>query len=53
MPGLPVAVMTGFPSVDYAVSALRGSAAEFLQKPVRAADLIERVARTGEPVLAG
>ncbi len=44
MPGLPVAVMTGFPSVDYAVSALRGSAAEFLQKPVRAADLIAKAA---------
>jgi DNA-binding NtrC family response regulator len=27
VPGLPVAVLTGHPSVDYAVSALRGSAA--------------------------
>jgi LmbE family N-acetylglucosaminyl deacetylase len=36
--------MTGHPSVDYAVSALRGSAAEFLQKPVRAADLIAKAA---------
>ena len=39
-PGLPVAVLTGHASVDYAVSALRGAAAEFLQKPVSRADLI-------------
>jgi two-component system response regulator HydG len=41
-PGLPVAVLTGHASVDYAVSALRGAAAEFLQKPVSRADLIAR-----------
>lgn len=41
-PGLPVAVLTGHASVDYAVSALRGSAAEFLQKPVSRPELIAR-----------
>jgi two-component system, NtrC family, response regulator HydG len=48
VPGLPVAVVTGHPTVDYAVTALRGAAAEFLQKPVardvllaKAAELIE------------
>src|ERR1700728_4440009 len=39
VPDLPVAVLTGHPSVDYAVSALRGSAAEFLSKPISADDL--------------
>ena len=34
VPDLPVAVLTGHPTVDYAVSALRGAAAEFLLKPV-------------------
>ena len=29
VPGLPVAVLTGHPTVDYAVTALRNSAAEF------------------------
>ena len=43
VPDLPVAVLTGHPSVDYAVSALRGSAAEFLSKPVSAS----RPARQG------
>src|SRR5262249_24727607 len=41
-PGLPVAVLTGHASVDYAVSALRGAAAEFLQKPVSRPELIAR-----------
>jgi LmbE family N-acetylglucosaminyl deacetylase/CheY-like chemotaxis protein len=43
-PGLPVAVLTGHASVDYAVSALRGAAAEFLQKPVSKADLVAKAA---------
>lgn len=43
-PDLPVAVLTGHPSVDYAVSALRGAAAEFLSKPVSAADLRAKAA---------
>jgi two-component system, NtrC family, response regulator HydG len=42
VPGLPVAVLTGHPTVDYAVSALRGSAAEFLQKPIAAGDLVAK-----------
>lgn len=41
-PRLPVALLTGHPSVDYAVTALRGSAAEFLLKPVSAAELIAK-----------
>jgi len=50
VPGLPVAVLTGHPTVDYAVSALRGSAAEFMQKPIAPEDLI---ARATELVEAG
>jgi LmbE family N-acetylglucosaminyl deacetylase len=42
-PGLPVAVMTAFASVDYAVEALRRDADEFLVKPVSAATLLEKV----------
>ena len=43
-PGVPVAVMTAFASVDYAVEALRRDADEFFVKPVAAATLLERVA---------
>ena len=50
VPGLPVAVLTGHPTVDYAVTALRNSAAEFLQKPIAADDLL---ARATELVEAG
>jgi LmbE family N-acetylglucosaminyl deacetylase/CheY-like chemotaxis protein len=49
-PDLPVAVLTGHPSVDYAVSALRGAAAEFLSKPVSASDLL---AKATELIQAG
>ncbi|WP_343035406.1 response regulator [Cellulomonas septica] len=42
-PGVPVAVMTAFASVDYAVEALRRDADEFLVKPVGAAILVEKV----------
>ena len=49
-PGLPVAVLTGHASVDYAVSALRRAAAEFLQKPVSRAVL---VAKATELIEAG
>jgi two-component system, NtrC family, response regulator HydG len=49
-PELPVAVLTGHPSVDYAVSALRGAAAEFMMKPVSADEL---VAKATELVEAG
>jgi two-component system, NtrC family, response regulator HydG len=41
---LPVALLTGYPSVDYAVTALRGSAAEFLMKPVSRPDLLAKAA---------
>ena len=41
-PGLPVAVLTGHASVDYAVSALRGAAAEFLEKPIDRAALVAK-----------
>jgi two-component system, NtrC family, response regulator HydG len=41
-PELPVAVLTGHPSVDYAISALRGAAAEFLMKPVSADELVAK-----------
>jgi two-component system, NtrC family, response regulator HydG len=44
VPTLPVAVLTGNPTVDYAVSALRSAAAEFLQKPIGAGALIAKAA---------
>jgi two-component system response regulator HydG len=50
VPDLPVAVLTGHPTLDYAVSALRSSAAEFLQKPIAPAALI---AKATELVEAG
>src|SRR6202042_1942551 len=40
VPGLPVAVLTGHATVDRVVTALRYSAAEFLQKPIEPQDLI-------------
>jgi two-component system, NtrC family, response regulator HydG len=48
VPDLPVAVITGNPTVDYAVSALRGAAAEFLSKPISAADLAAKAAELVE-----
>ena len=42
VPDLPVAVLTGHASVDYAVTALRSSAAEFLEKPIEADVLVAR-----------
>jgi two-component system, NtrC family, response regulator HydG len=44
VPGLPVAVLTGHPTVDYAVTALRGAAAEFMLKPVSREDLLAKAA---------
>lgn len=44
VPGLPVAILTGYASVDYEVSAMSGAAAEFMQKPVHKPDLIARAA---------
>lgn len=46
-PTLPVIVMTAHASVDYAVTALRNNADEFLTKPVTSAALIAHVARLG------
>src|SRR5579859_448623 len=39
-PDLPVAVITGHASLDYAVQAIRGDADEFLEKPVHPDELI-------------
>ncbi len=44
-PDLPVAIMTAHASVPNAVGALRGRADEFLQKPLRPAQLTETVTR--------
>ncbi len=41
-PSLPVAVLTGHATVDYAVSALRSAAAEFLEKPITAEHLVAK-----------
>lgn len=38
-PDLPVVIMTGYPSVDTAVSALKDGAAEYLSKPVNLDEL--------------
>lgn len=48
IPGVPVVVMTAHVSVDYAVSALRAQADEFLTKPLDSAGLIEAVTRLAE-----
>lgn len=45
IPGVPVIVMTAHVSVEYAVSALRAQADEFLTKPLDNAALIETVQR--------
>lgn len=47
-PGMPVVVMTAHVSVDYAVSALRAQADEFLTKPVASGELIAIVRRLSE-----
>lgn len=47
-PGTPVIVMTAHVSVDYAVTALRSQANEFLTKPVSSADLVSNVTRLAE-----
>jgi DNA-binding NtrC family response regulator len=53
VPGLPVVVLTGNPSVDYAASALHGSAAEFLSKPVSPGDLLAKATELIEAGRAG
>lgn len=47
-PGTPVIVMTAHISIDYAVTALRNQANEFLTKPVSSADLVSHVSRLAE-----
>jgi LmbE family N-acetylglucosaminyl deacetylase len=44
-PDLPIIVMTAHVSVEYAVSALRSQADEFLVKPIASTDLIDIVRR--------
>lgn len=46
-PGVPVIVMTAHATLDYAVTALRSQADEFLTKPVTSADLVSHVIRLG------
>lgn len=48
VPSVPVVVMTAHVSVDYAVSALRAQADEFLTKPLDNARLVESVMRLVE-----
>lgn len=48
VPSVPVIVMTAHVSVDYAVSALRAQADEFLTKPLDNARLVESVLRLVE-----
>lgn len=48
LPGVPVLVMTAHVSVDYAVSALRAQADEFLTKPLDNQQLVEAVTRLAE-----
>jgi len=42
-PNLPVVIMTGYPSVDSAVSALRARVADYITKPFSVNDLYKRV----------
>jgi serine phosphatase RsbU (regulator of sigma subunit) len=45
---LPIAVMTAFASVDYAVQALRRQADEFLVKPIQSAELVTKIRELAE-----
>lgn len=51
-PGIPVIVMTAHASLDYAVTALRNKANEFLTKPVSSTDLVAHVARLADDARA-
>jgi len=42
-PDMPVVIMTGYPSVDSAVSALRARVADYITKPFSVNDLYKRV----------
>jgi CheY-like chemotaxis protein len=46
-PALPVVVVTAFPSLEYAVGALRGQADEFLRKPLNPDELLRVVSALG------
>lgn len=46
-PDIPIILMTAHASLDYALTALRNQADEFLTKPVPSADLISHVTRLG------
>lgn len=46
--GIPVIVMTAHASIDYAVSALRNQANEFLTKPISSSELVAHVQRLTE-----
>lgn len=47
-PGIPVIVMTAHASIDYAVTALRNQANEFLTKPISSSELVSHVRRLAE-----
>lgn len=51
-PSIPAIVMTAHASVDYAVTALRKGANEFLTKPVSSSDLIAHVTRLADAARA-
>ena len=42
-PGIPVVIMTGYPSVESAVSALRNRVADYITKPFNVNELYKRV----------
>lgn len=44
-PDLPVVVITGFPTVERAIEAIRGGAANFITKPFEIDEVVETVAR--------
>jgi|GEM_PF-818491 DNA-binding NtrC family response regulator len=52
-PDLPVAVLTGNPATDYAGWALPSPAAEFMQKPITADDLVAKATELVEAGRAG
>lgn len=47
-PALPIVIITGFGSIELAVSAMRAGAYDFLEKPVRREVLLALVNRAGE-----
>ena len=51
-PGTPIIVMTAHVSIDYALSALRNKANEFMTKPVSSDELVAHVTRLAEDARA-